>query len=239
MAIDFNENAAEVARQANKRKEAEVDAVAGGLPKKKLITRKPEDYSEVVRTTKSDQGPFAAFLVKPKNVHFDVQDTEEKILLLLRRHFVTNIPWIVSVVIALFAPILATFIPAFLLLPVRYQLVGSLVWYLVVFGFSLEQFLSWYFHVYIVTDERIIDYDFYSILHKRVSKAKIDRIEDVTYQMGGVLQSMFHYGDVFVQTAGEQRELDFESVPRPELVGKLLNELLIEEEQEKLDGRVR
>lgn len=209
------------------------------VEKKKKKTRKPEEYSEVIRDHSGDTGPLAAFLVKPSNVHFDTQDEEEKVLLLLRKHVVTNVPWIVLSFIGLFIPIAATYIPAFLLLPVNFQFVSILLWYLMVFGFAFEQFLSWYFHVYIITDERIIDYDFYSLLYKRVSKAKIDRIEDTTYQMGGILQNVFHYGTVYIQTAGEQREFDFEDVPRPELVGKLLNELMLEEEREQIEGRVR
>lgn len=202
-------------------------------------SRKPEEYSEVIRTAKSQAGPLAAFLIKPKQVKFDSQDKEEKILLLLRRHFITNIPWIVGVIAALLMPIIATYIPAFMLLPGDYQVITIAIWYLVIFGVGFEQFLSWYFHVYIVTDERIIDYDFYSLIYKRVSKAKIDNIEDVTYEMGGVLASFFHYGNVYIQTAGEKLELDFEQVPNPELVSKLLNELMLEEEREKLEGRVR
>lgn len=200
-------------------------------------SRKPEDYSEVLRACEPTKSPLSAFLVQPK-INFESQEKNEKILLLLRKHFITNISWIFMVVLALFVPILLTYIPAFLLLPSRYQIVTIIVWYLAVFGFALEQFLSWYFQVYIITDERIIDYDFYSLLYKRVSKAKIDNVEDVTYEMGGFLASFFHFGNVYIQTAGEKLELDFEYVPNPELVSKLLNELMIEEEREKLEGRV-
>lgn len=201
--------------------------------------RKPEDYSEVIRNGKSDPGPLAAFLVTPPNIKFDTQDQQEKILLLLRRHVITNVPWILGTLFGLLVPVLFTFIPAFYILPARYMFITIIIWYLLVFGVALEQFLSWYFHVYIVTDERVIDYDFYSLLYKRVSKAKIDRIEDVTYQMGGILQNLFHYGTVYIQTAGEEQEFDFEDIPRPEQVGKLLNELMLEEEREQLEGRVR
>jgi len=201
--------------------------------------RKPEDYSEVIRETKTSAGPLGAFLVKPKNVHFDAQESEEKILLLLRKHFITNIPWIFGVIIALFVPIILTYVPAFSLLSINYQIVSIMIWYLGIFGFALEQFLLWYFQVYIITDERIIDYDFYSLLYKRVSKAKIDNVEDVTYEVGGFLASFFHFGNVYIQTAGEKLELDFEYVPNPEIVSKLLNELMLEEELEKVEGRVR
>ena len=136
-------------------------------------------------------------------------------------------------------PLSFELIPFFSLLPLKYMILSVVVWYLMVFGFGFEKFLTWYFNVYIITDERIIDYDFFSLMYKRVSEAKIDRIEDITYSMGGALMSVFEFGDVYIQTAGEQRELDFEAVPKPQVVVKLLNELMIEEEREKLEGRVR
>ena len=37
---------------------------------------------------------FSSFLSYPENVHFDTQEEKEQIILLLRKHWVTNIPWI-------------------------------------------------------------------------------------------------------------------------------------------------
>lgn len=201
--------------------------------------RPPEEYSEVIRTAKTDRGFLPTFLVQPKNVYFDSQDSNERILLMLRKHVVTNVPWVTGVILGLLMPIVFTYFPVFIALPANYQIVSVMIWYLLIFGYAFEAFLGWYYHVFIITDERIIDYDFYSLLYKKVSKAKIDRIEDVTYQMGGVLQSVFHFGHVYVQTAGAEREFQFEAVPNPEVVTRLLNELIMEEEREKHEGRIR
>ena len=210
-------------------------------PKKSLKTpsRDPKDYSEIIRKTPPTTNPMAAFMVRPKGVSFETQDDQEKILLMLRRHPITNLPWALLATASLFVPLVAGAFGFFSAFPFKFEVLTSLLWYLVTFGYAFERFLDWYFNVYIVTDERIIDYDFYSLIYKRVSEAKIDRIEDVTFSLGGITRSIFHYGDVFIQTAGESRELDFEAVPYPEKVVKLLNELQIEEELEKLEGRVR
>ena len=102
----------------------------------------------------------------------------------------------------------------------------------------MESFLTWYFNVYIITDERIIDVDFLSLIYQNISSAKIDNIEDVTATKGGALRSVFDFGKVQIQTAAEKREFEFEDVPHPSKVTKLLNELMIEEEVEKIEGRV-
>lgn len=203
------------------------------------LVRKPEEYSEVMRKEPKTRSPWAAFMVRPDGFTFETQDSGERVLLLLRRHGVTNLGWIVAVIVALMLPIVLVFVPMFLWLPENFQVMTVIGWYLAVVGYGFERFLTWYFNVYIITDERIVDYDFYSLLYKRVSEAKIDKVEDVTFELGGASRSFFHYGNVYIQTAGERRELDFEDVPKPEVVVKLLNELVLEEEQEKLEGRVK
>jgi len=202
-------------------------------------SRQPEDYAELLRTAPRTTNPFSAFVVRPKNLNFETQDPEEKILLLLRKHPITNVPWILTSILGLFAPAILYIVPLIGFLPARFQFITIVFWYLLVIGYIVQQFLDWYFNVYIITDERIIDFDFYSLIYKRVSETKIDRIEDVTYQMAGVTRSIFNFGTVYIQTAGEAREFDFEDTPQPQQVAKLLNELQLQEEQEVLEGRVR
>ena len=52
--------------------------------------------------------PFASFLVCPENVNFETKDHEEKVIMFLRKHFVTNIPWIFMVALMFLVPILVT-----------------------------------------------------------------------------------------------------------------------------------
>jgi hypothetical protein len=198
-----------------------------------------KQYESLRATPPGTGGPFSAFVVKPRDVRFETQDNEEKILLMLRQHPVTNAKWIIMALVMALIPAVLTYVPILGFLPMSFQVMTVIIWYLLVGGYVFQQFLSWYFNVYIITDERVIDYDFYSLLFKRVSEAEIEKIEDVTFIMGGVSRSVFHYGSVFIQTAGEERELDFEDIPYPEQVVKLLNELSHEEQQERIEGRVR
>jgi hypothetical protein len=61
----------------------------------------------------------------------------------------------------------------------------------------------------------------------------------VTVKMGGVIRTMFNYGDVIIQTAAEIPQIEFHAVPHPDRVAAILRELRVEEEREKLEGRVR
>lgn len=183
--------------------------------------------------------PLASFLMHPNGVTFETRESEEKIILFLRRHLITNVPWIITTIIMLLAPIFITNTTVLDSVPSNFEFIFVLIWYLITTAYFLESFLTWFFNVYIVTDERIIDIDFYNLIYKEVSDANIDKIQDVTYKMGGVVRTLFNYGDVLIQTASEVPNFDFLAVPYPDKVVKVLQDLRIEEQQEALEGRVR
>jgi uncharacterized membrane protein YdbT with pleckstrin-like domain len=167
------------------------------------------------------------------------KDPQEKVVLLLRRHPITNIKWIVMVFILLLAPGFLSVIEVFEGLPSDYKFLIILVWYLLTFAFAFEKFLVWFFSVNIITDERVFDVDFSSLVYREMTDAEIDQIQDVTVQIGGGARTIFNFGDVLIQTAAEVPRIIFESVPEPDRVARVLRELRVEEEVEALEGRVR
>lgn len=216
-------------------KEGKPEKKKGKKPAKRALAEKEVKTEKQKRTW----SPLAAFVAYPPDIRFETQEREERIVLLLRRHWITNLPWIFSVILLIFAPLFFRFLPILEPLPFRYQAITIIGWYLLTLAFVLENFLSWYFNVDVITDERIVDIDFYSLIYKEISHCKIDQIQDVTFKMGGIVRTLFNYGDVLIQTAAEVPVFDFESVPKPALVVQKLNELILEEEQEKLEGRAK
>ncbi len=220
------------------------------VPKKTKPVNKTKQTQTTVDTKKKGKSrhslpghshnPLSSFCYHPDRVSFEIQDEEEKVILLLRRHIITNVPWTIGAVLMIIAPIvILPFIPILSFLPSNYQVVAVLGWYLVTTAFILENFLSWFFNVNLITDERIVDIDFHNLIYKEVSDAKIDKIQDITYNMGGVVRTMFNYGDIFIQTAAEVPTFEYLAVPQPDKVVKILKELMQQEEQEKIEGRVR
>jgi membrane protein YdbS with pleckstrin-like domain len=183
--------------------------------------------------------PFASYSYLPDRVNFVNEDPEEKVILMLRKHPVTNLGWMTVSFLMIIAPAFVTVLTPLGLLPAGYQFVLTLVWYLITSAFILEEFLKWFFHVNLVTDERIIEVDFVNLVYREITDANIDQIQDVTVEVGGALRTFLHYGNVIIQTAAQVPKIEFEVVPNPDAVAKLLRELRIEEEKEKLEGRVR
>jgi hypothetical protein len=219
--------------------DAAVNPAAETVSQKPLHKRKkPTEYSEVMRTCPINSRPLSAFLVQPSTVFMSILEEDEKILMLVRKHFITNLRWIILVVIMLFAPLITNLTPL-TFLPARFITATGVLWYLLTLGIALNGFLSWFYNANVITDERVIDIDFLNLVYKNVSSAKIDNIEDVTVQMGGAIRNVLDFGTVLIQTAAEKTEFEFDDAPHPQKVAKLLNELMLEEEQEKLDGRAK
>ena len=180
---------------------------------------------------------FSPFLFMPEGIRFDTQEPDETIILFLKKHWVTNFVWIASSLILIATPILifpgiylAGLIPKNM--PSSFLSLIILIWYLFVFTYSLINFLLWYFTVSIVTTERIIDIDFINILQKKFAATRITRIEDVTMRRGGILKAVFDFGDVLVQTAAKDAKFQFYSVPFPERVVRIINNLMGQDEEE-------
>jgi len=190
------------------------------LPKKV-----PTTESEKKEFRSHSHSHFSAFNLYPDRVNFETKNDDEKIILMLRQHPIVNLKWIFITTLLLFGPSLLTKFGVLTLLPSGFQAVLALIWYLVTFTYAIEGFLNWYFNVYFITTERIVDVDFFNLIDKRVSDAEIEKIQDVSYTTMGVFGAAFNYGDVVIQTASEVPEFDFLSVPNPDKVVKILDDL--------------
>lgn len=184
-------------------------------PKKKAKASKPEPIDSSFVESFRTRNPLSSFAYKPENIKFETQEEQEKVVLLLRQHPIVNLPWIFVAVILVFAPSILSFFPLIDFLPLRFQFVAVLFWYLITLAYVLESALSWFFNVYIVTDERVIDVDFENLLYREVSETNLDKIQDVEYRAGGIGSTIFNYGDIFIQTAGTEQNFEFKAVPKP------------------------
>lgn len=198
--------------------------------------KKPPPSKEVVLPNiKSRAGPhymLSSFVVRPTGVRFETQEHTEEVVLLLRRHFITNVPWVVGTVLLILTPfivfplIAAMFAEVIAVIPPSWMGILTLFWYLVTLGFFLFNFVDWYFNVYIITDRRVVDIDLIALIYKEISSAELDKIEDVTYKQGGALLIFFNYGDVLIQTAGTHPNFEFTAVANPNKVVSTITQLI-------------
>ena len=174
---------------------------------------------------------YSSFLRDPENVCFEGEDKDEKIILVLRQHVITNPPRILFSLFLFLIPILLPTlfklnqVTFFSSLPASYKFIIGTFWYVFTFGYVFTSFLGWYFTVYLVTSKRIVDIDFEGLIHRHFSDALLSNVEDLTHQISGALQVIFNFGTLYIQTAGERRELDFENIPSPTKVHDIVSDL--------------
>ncbi len=173
---------------------------------------------------------LASYLENPKNLFFEGQDEDEKVLLVLRAHPITNIGWILF---ALTIFLLPFFVPKIInlmgvTLPVIDEEIVTgflLINYLLVLVIIFEGFLHWYFNVSILTDKKILDVDFESLLYKKIDLAPLSNVEETDSHVKGIFGTFFNFGDVSVQTAGASVGIDLKNVPMPHQVSdRILDE---------------
>lgn len=207
--------------------QAKVNQLFSRAKFKQSLTELTTD-EDILKASKSSV--FSAFCAFPKDAHFAGEQDDEEIILLMRAHIVTTVPWLLLVVILLAFPIaLLPILSALGLLgSVGSGMVFSLLafWYMGLFTYTFINFLYWYFNVYIVTNQRIVDVDWYSLVNREVNVSQIAKIQDITANQVGVLSGIFDYGHVFIQTAGTEPNFEYSNVPHPQLVARKLQELL-------------
>lgn len=179
----------------------------------------------------------ATFKKNPRGIVFEGQEAGEEIILFLRPHVVTLVPFFIITVFLIFAPVIFGLAARFFggelaFLSGGQKIILNIFWYLVVFAYAFYRFIFWYFNVYILSNERVVDFDFRGLLHKEVAYAKLNQIQDVSPKMIGFFSTFFHFGNVHIQTAAERPEFEFHHVARPDEVAHAILENVRKEEGE-------
>ncbi len=180
-------------------------------------------------------GILGSFFAHPKKCRFESQQDDEEILILGRRHFITNLGWLAVLSFAFFVPFFWIEFPFVKALDGNTLVSLTMLYYMVLTFFGMQNFLMWFYNVYIVTNERLVDIDFIGLLSKTVNVAQLKDLQDVNYTQKGILASFFNYGDVIVQTASEQKTPDsageesaftFEAVGMPDKIAAMISQLV-------------
>lgn len=174
------------------------------------------------------QNPLATFLYDPQNIpsiYFETQQHDETVRLFLRRHIVTNVPWIILVVILALIPVIF-----FLYSGPLFQLLGddlktlfsltelgtvTLLYYVTVFFYGFLKFLEWHFHILIVTNQRVMDFNYSLPFTVQTTQAQLQEIQDVRHTQNGIAATIFNFGKLYVQTAGTRQNIYLDSIPEP------------------------
>lgn len=90
---------------------------------------------------------------------------------------------------------------------------NTLFLFLWLYGFLV--WIDYFFDVWIVTNERIVNIEQKGLFNRRISELRFSRIQDVTASVDGLIPTILNFGDVYVQTAAEEERFVFRQVGDP------------------------
>ncbi len=169
----------------------------------------------------------------PEGVIYEGEDADEVALLFLRRDFITNIPWIVTTLVALILPLFLGQLTITNSIPPRFWIIIIAFYYVFIIGYAIYSFINWFYNISLITERDVVDVDYSHITYKNIAVATYEAIQDVEYIQSGFLRNFFDFGDVFVQTAGHRANIEFLRVPKPGKVADIIND----QKKKRLNGR--
>jgi len=98
-------------------------------------------------------------------------------------------------------------------------------YYLFVLMFSLFVWMTNYLSVWTVTTQRIVSRRQNGLFNRVVSELELYRVQDITSEQKGFLATVLNYGDLYIQTAGEEKRFIFNNIGNPTGMGRLLEKL--------------
>lgn len=170
--------------------------------------------------------------------YFSSQQDDEQVIMVLRKHWFELIPSIVMSGFLYLLGFAGIFVLPFVLdikgpLYNIYVIILSLL-FLYTTAYLFSAWLIYYLNVGIITTEHIVEIVQISLFSRKISELGLDRIQDVSASQHGVSATMFNYGDIDIQTAGELPNFLFHNVPSPNENAQKIMEL--EEEYSKRHG---
>ena len=151
-------------------------------------------------------------------MQFEAKQNEE-VIDVIRKSFYVVIPkFLKSFSLALPA------VFALLFLDIPWLTLFSFAWIIIILAYILNTWLVWYYGVYILTTEKIIEISHSSLFSKEVVELPMEKIQDVSFSIDGVFSALFGYGTVKV-ISDSTVVINMGSVKNPEETRRLILEI--------------
>ncbi len=155
-------------------------------------------------------------------------EDDEKIIIIVRKHWFFLFSKSTAVILAAFAPIVAWFVITNYLGSSAITSALDLTAYTKHFFFlqTVWLLLSWislahiwtdyYLDLWAVTDRRIIAIDQVSLFRRQTGSFRLEKLQDMNIEINGIIPTMLHYGSIEAQTAsGSEEEFQARYIPKP------------------------
>lgn len=95
-----------------------------------------------------------------------------------------------------------------------------------IWSYWIMQWIFWYFDIWVVTDDYLIDSQLISFFRHHRVEMPLRQVQDITYNTTGLLASLFRCGNVLVQTASKQGLVQLFWIYRPQKAVEVISALV-------------
>jgi len=81
---------------------------------------------------------------------------------------------------------------------------------------------DYWLDTWVVTNERIIDIEQKGLFKRDIVEFKLNRIQDVSFEVKGIIPTLLAYGNLRIDTAGFDRNFIFWTVPNPQQIKNVI-----------------
>jgi hypothetical protein len=96
------------------------------------------------------------------------------------------------------------------------------LWWLLLWTGAFNTFTRYYLDVWIVTTTRIVDIHQFGFFRRQVSSFLLGHIQNVTTEVNGILATLFDFGTIHVETAGQEEHFVMKGVGGPAALRDLI-----------------
>jgi hypothetical protein len=155
--------------------------------------------------------------------YFADQFEDEEVLFVFRKHpIVMRRGLIISMLALLAGSVPSLFKPTYAM-----YFEGMAVAIVLAALLFLPSWISWYFSVFIVTDQRLIQITQKGLFHRSVIDMRLNQIQMVNYQVSGLQETLLGFGTIMMQTF--VGDLVIHEIHHPAAIQKKLLEILREQ----------
>ena len=144
-------------------------------------------------------------------------DKEEKIEIIIRKHWFVFFSESIVFVIMAAAPLMLSLDFNFNFFPFIY-----LTWLLILWIILAREWTDYYLDALIITNKRIIDVEQKGLFRREIASCFLENIQDVTTNISGVIATFLDFGDLSIQTAGERREFTVHWAKSPDKAKQII-----------------
>ena len=131
-----------------------------------------------------------------KQKHFDDQFDDEEVLFVFRKHPIVMRK---GLILGMLAILLGT-VPALIKPEMSFFFGGLGAGFLLGLLVFSPSWISWFYSVFILTDQRLIQITQKGLFHRSVVDLNLNQIQMVNYQIGGFQETLLGFGTIMMQT---------------------------------------